>query len=215
MATPEVQFKSNGLETYEPVSNGAAELISYEEPYVVSINFTGSAAMLFHGWNCEAVNEKAIAKKGSKAKKTDNLESYVYRNEEGEICIPGVYFRQAAVMAAKFRQDPRSPRKSAMDLFKAGLISLNEFCPINGGVKDWDYIDQRRVVIQQAAITRHRPAFKVGWQASCDFQIALPEYIQPSFLLDVFSAAGRLIGVGDHRPTYGRFQITKYGFQSE
>ncbi len=215
MANEKTEGKANGLETYSPVSNGAADLIAYEEPYVVTIEFMGSAAFLFHGWNCEAVSEKSRAVKGSKAKKTDNVESYVYRNDEGEISIPGIYFRQSAVNAAKFRQDPRSPRKSAMDLFKAGLIALSEFCPVNGGVQDWDYIDQRRVVVQQAGITRHRPAFKAGWKATCDFQVALPEYIQPSFLLDIFNAAGRLVGVGDHRPTYGRFAITGYKIQSE
>ncbi|MGE9244407.1 hypothetical protein, partial [Escherichia coli] len=82
----------------------------------------GSSDFLFHRWNAEAVDEKAAAAKNSKAKKTDDVESYVYRTEDGDLAIPGEYLRGSIIHAAKFRQDPRSPRKSAMDLFKAAVV---------------------------------------------------------------------------------------------
>jgi hypothetical protein len=102
------------------VTNGAAQAIEFSQPFTVDVTIEGTADLLFHRWNCEAVEEKSKAAKGSKAKKTDNVESYVYRNDDGQLCLPGEYLRQAIIHAAKFRQDPRSPRKSAMDLFKAG-----------------------------------------------------------------------------------------------
>jgi len=40
--------------------------------------------------------------------------------------------------------------------------------------------------------------------------IAIPEYISPAFLLDLLTQAGRLCGLCDHRPTYGRFQVTSF-----
>jgi hypothetical protein len=171
--------------------------------------------MLFHRWSCESVAEKASAKKGSKAKKTDDVESYIYRNEHGELCLPGEYIRQSICYAAKFRQDPRSPRKSAFDLFKAGVAVLDELCPLNGGTKDWDYLDQRRVMVQRNGITRTRPAFNKGWQATCRLTVLTPEYIDKSMFLEVFTLAGRLIGVGDFRPTYGRYQITSFHAEEE
>lgn len=189
-------------------TNGAKEQIALGEPWIAKIEITGAADLLFHRWNNEAVAEKAAARKGSAAKKTDNIESYVYRNEDGELCLPGEYLRGAVVNAAKFRQDPRSPRKSAMDLFKAGVIALTPLASL--GVKNWQYEDRRRVVVQRNAITRVRPALKAGWQCQIDLLVNLPEYIDDIFLREVLSMAGKLIGVGDFRPTYGRFDVTSF-----
>jgi len=44
---------------------------------------------------------------------------------------------------------------------------------------------------------------KVGWKAQFELQVALPEYISPQLLNEVIGAAGRLIGIGDFRPTFG------------
>ena len=76
-------------------------------PYSVAVTVQGNSDFLFHRWNCESVAEKSLAAKGSKAKKTDDLESYVYRNDNGNLAIPGEYLRQAAIETAKYKQDPR------------------------------------------------------------------------------------------------------------
>lgn len=192
----------------EMTTNGAAAMIEDGIPYRVEFTIEGVADLLFHRWNNEAVEEKASAAKGSKAKKTDDIESYVYRDTSNHICLPGEYVRQAAIAAAKFRQDPRSPRKSAMDLFKAALVNLTPLADL--GVDTWDYLDRRRVVIQRNAVTRTRPAMLTGWRAEFIFMVNLPEYVAPSTLHEVLNAAGRLVGVGDFRPTYGRFVVKSY-----
>lgn len=192
-------------------TNGGQDAIAASIPYIADVTIRGVADILFHRWNTEAVAEKAAAAKGSKAKKTDNIESYVYRNEENQLCLPGEYVRGAIITAAKFRQDPRSPRKSAMDLFKAAVVSLTPLASL--GKESWDYEHACRAVIQRNAVTRVRPAFKAGWEASFQFQISLPEYISADLLLGVLNDAGRLVGVGDFRPTYGRFQVTAFKMQ--
>lgn len=192
----------------EPVTNDGEPDIATGQPYTVRVTIRGSAAILFHRWSNEAVAEKAAAAKGSKAKKSDNLESYVYRCGNGNLGLPGEYIRQSIIGAARFRQDPRSPRKSAMDLFKAGVVSLTELADL--GIAEPDYIDRRRVLIQRSAITRERPALKEGWQASADLMVLLPEYIDRTTLIDVLTNAGKLIGVGDFRPTYGRFAVVSF-----
>jgi hypothetical protein len=192
----------------EAPTNGAAETLEYSEPYRAAVSIEGSADMLFHRWNVEGVDEKAKAAKGSKAKKTDNIESYVYRLDNGHLGLPGEYLRQAIIHAAKYKQDPRSPRKSAMDLFKAGVVCLTQLADL--GTSKWDYEDRRRAVIQRNAINRTRPAMKSGWVADFEFLINLPEYINTTLLQAVLADAGRLVGVGDFRPTYGRFSVTKF-----
>ena len=202
--------RSNVLEPIggEVPTNGARGGVEVQQPYRVLVELKGICPILFHRWNCESVESKSRAKKGSAEKKSDDPESYVYRNEKQEICIPGEYLRGAVIAAAKFQQDPRSPRKSAADLFKAGIVSLTELSSL--GVKQWDYLDKRRVTIQRNAITRSRPAMKEGWQASFIMQCQLPEYIGEDLLNATIQAAGRLIGLADFRPSYGRFVVTGF-----
>lgn len=192
----------------ESPSNGAKIGIEMMVPYRAEIEVTGTAAILFHRWNVESVESKSKAKKGSAEKKSDDVESYVYRNQKNELCIPGEYLRGAIVGASKFQQDPRSPRKSAADLFKAGVVSLTELASL--GVKDWDFLDRRRVCIQRNAITRSRPAMAGGWKAKFILLIGLPEYINPNLLNATIQQAGKLIGLGDFRPSFGRFLVTSF-----
>lgn len=189
-------------------SNDGEFAIETMIPYMVDVKVEGTAAFLFHRWSVDGVEAKSKAAKGSKAKKEDDLESYVYRDREGILCIPTEYFRMSIINAAKYKQDPRSPRKSAMDLFKAGLVGMTDLCSL--GVKEWEYIDRRRVMVQRNGITRHRPAMYSGWISAMTFQVLTPEYISPMLLNEVIQSAGRLIGVGDFRPTFGRFAVTKF-----
>ena len=196
----------------EAPTDGAREEVERTQPYTVLFTLEGSTDIIFHRWNCEAVAEKASASKGSKSKKTDNIESYVYRNDAGEICIPGEYVRGSIVRAAKFRQDPRSPRKSMEDLAKAALVPLTALASL--GAKNWDYEDRRRVTVQRNGITRVRPAMKEGWKAEFEFMVNLPQYVSPGILQDLLTDAGRLVGIGDFRPTYGRFRVVKFEVNS-
>ena len=199
------------------ITNGAEMFL--EHPYVVTLKIKGTADILFHRWDCEAVDEKANAPKGSKTKKTDNIESYVYRNEAGELCLPGEYIRMAMVKAAKYYQDPASSRKSAHDLVKASIIPLTPLAPFIGkggkGIKDWDYIDRRRVVVNRGGVNRERPAMRQGWEVEMEMLVNSPDLIPPyrdqgTKLPDfksIVDRAGMFEGVGDFRPTFGRFTV--------
>ena len=205
------------------VSNSGAEIIDLDAPYRVNVTVTGDSALLFHRWQNEAVAAKAAAAKGSAAKKSDNVESYVWRNNEGTICLPGEYLRGSLIDpkngAAKYLQDPRSPRKSALDLFRAGVISLTDLAPITKAdgklAADWDYLDRRRVTVQRNGITRERPAFAEGWSASVQFLVTSPTYISLPVLRQALAQAGRLVGVGDFRPSFGRFSVTHFELLSD
>lgn len=193
-------------------TNDAEDIVIGELPYIVQFKIEGTSPMLFHRWSVESVAEKAAAAKGSAAKKTDDVESYVWRNEKNRVCVPGEYVRQSMCHAAKFRQDPRSPRKSAFDLYKAAIVALTELAPIvpvarKTATDTWDYLDQRRVTVQRNGITRTRPAFMAGWTAEFQFQVNLPHYVSKADFHSVLTQAGLFIGLGDNRPSYGRFQV--------
>ena len=193
----------------DPVSNDGLPAIAVTMPYVAAFTLAGTSPMLFHRWSVEGVAEKAAAAKGSAAKKTDNLEAYVWRDEDGMVCLPGTYLHKALIEAGKFMQDPRSSRpKQACDLFKAAFVPVTLLCPLG---PTWEIEDKRRMVVQRAGITRTSPGFKAGWEATFDFDVILPEYVSQEMFHEALSLAGRVIGLAQYRPTYGRFQVVKFG----
>lgn len=191
--------------TVGPVSNGAEETIDASRPYYMDVTIEGIVPLLMHRYSVEAVDAKNKAAKGSAAKKSDDLESFVYRDEAGELCIPGVAIRGAIVTAAKFEQDPRSPRKSMMDLAKAGVDCITELASL--GVNKWELEDKRRVLVQRNAVSRTRPGMKTGWRVSFRLMIVLPQYFTPEIVRKLLTNAGKMVGVGDFRPSYGRFDV--------
>jgi len=192
----------------ESPTNGEESFIEMQKPYRVEIELEGVCPMLFHRWNNESVAAKSRAKKGSIEKKTDDTESFMWKDEKGFLCVPGEYVRQAVIHAAKYEQDPRSPRKSMMDLMKAALVSLTELASL--GVKEPDYVDMRRVVIQRSSVTRSRPAMRTGWKAVFVLMINLPEYIPAPRLNHLIQQAGRIGGLGDFRPSFGRYNVNRF-----
>ncbi len=197
----------------EQVSNDAEGIISDLKPYSVALKIRGTQPLLFHAWSNESVAEKAAAKKGSETKKTDDIESYVYRDENNNICLPSRYIIRSIVEAGRNFQDPRSSRKMAKDLVQAAVMADEILSPVlvqGKPVQEWDYLDQERVCIMRSAITRTRPAFNKGWEAEFTLICQVPEHVTPEFLRKLVDNAGLLIGLGDFRPTYGRFNVVSW-----
>jgi len=79
----------NKAEVLDPVSNDAATMIEFGEPYTAIISVAGVAPFLFHRWSVDGVEAKSKAAKGSKAKKEDDLESYGFRPHAAPVPIMG------------------------------------------------------------------------------------------------------------------------------
>lgn len=189
-------------------SNDGESAVLATAPYQITFTIRGVADLLFHRWSNEDVAAKATAKRGSAVKKTDNLEAYVMRDDDGMVCLEARYVHAAIIQAGKFMQDPRSSRpKQACDLFKAALVPVTVLCPLG---PTWEIEDKRRMVVNRSGITRTSPGFKAGWEASFDFDMILPEYVSDVMFHEALSLAGRVIGLAQYRPTYGRFQVVKF-----
>lgn len=206
---PNAEARIVGLDRGQ-TDNGGKEAIELTKPYRALLTVAGSAPLLFHAWNVEAVAEKAKSAKGSKAKKSDDLESYVYRTSDGRLGVPGINFTAALQEAGRYEADPRSPRKSLRDLIKAAVVPLDTVAPFIPDTKAWDYEDKRRAPVQRQGITRVRPAMKEGWAIAFTVLVTLPHYITPELLAKLSTSAGLLAGLCDHRPTYGRFTVTGF-----
>jgi hypothetical protein len=187
-------------------TNGAA--IRQDIGYAVDVRIVGTAPILFHRYDEVAVERTAKTPKNSRSRKVDDVESFVYRTAEGEIGIPGRNFKACLREAGRSVPDPRSPRKSARDLVQS-VIQVEPFVA-SLGKSVWDSLDVQRVVIQRAAISRTRPMFREGWATWFSVAVLAPEYVEPDWLHDLISRAGRFVGLGDFRPDYGRFRMDAF-----
>jgi hypothetical protein len=199
--------KGQRLAQAEPVvGEDARAILDAALPYRMRIGIVGQSAMLLHAWDATPPENRPTPPKGGK--KTDNVESYCYRDPDGYLGVPGANFAACVAQAGRFMKDPRSPRKSALDICKAGIVPLTEIATFEPRTQRWDYDDARRVTVQRAGITRVRPGMHAGWRLEFDVLVLLPEYFPPHVTLHLASEAGRLVGLCDYRPVYGRFSIT-------
>jgi len=207
-------FGNGQVTILDDVSNGAEKIIDATRPMVVEVDCVGVVQLLQHAWNIEAIDAKAKAAKGSDAKKTDDIESYLHRDPDtGFIGIPGINLVAAMRDAGRYMQDPRSPRKSAMDLVKSGVMALDPIAPFldeNGepNKTTYDFEHRARVVVQRSGVTRTRPGFNAGWRCRFRIMITTPEYLNMPVVTKLINDAGRLFGFCDFRPTYGRFTVS-------
>ena len=183
-------------------------------PYQVDVVLKGTTTLLLHGYNVDAVEAKGKEAKGSRSKKTDDVESFVTRDQAGHICVPMTYLHACIRDTGKFKQDPRSPRKSMFDLLKAAVGVLPELLVLRNAdgklCKDWDMIDKRRACVMRAAVNRCRPAFLPGWTVEATLDVLLPEYLSEQTLHELLTDAGRVTGLADYRPLFGRFALESF-----
>jgi len=192
-----------------------APLMEGQMPYVVDVTIKGTADLFFHRYNVEEVEEKANLPRGSKLKKIDNVDAYVWRDHEDYLCLPGYYLRASLAKVGKNFQDPRSSRgKQAVELVNEVISVQPALARIRTDGKErqeWDYVDKRRVVVQRAAVARSRPCFRPAWEADFQVACAAPGWLPPRQLYQMIIQAGMFQGVGDARTIgYGRFAVTKF-----
>ena len=111
-------MKKSNLKVVGEVTDGGNTIIENSLPYAVHATVEGSADMLFHRWNCESVDAKASAAKNSKAKKTDDIESYVWRNTKDEISVRQSLQRQS------LNKIPVRPGSRQWICLRRGLLHL-------------------------------------------------------------------------------------------
>jgi hypothetical protein len=73
-------------------------------------------------------------------------------------------------------------------------------------VADFENVDYRSVKIQSSKVMRARTKIPVGWETIHSFEL-FDDVLDVRDLQPVLTSAGRLYGLGDWRPTYGRFTV--------
>lgn len=190
--------------------------------YTVSVQVEGISPLLQHKYPLPDFENlsKGGKQKTGEVNYSEEWRQYLYANADGEVYQPALHFDGAMVKAAAGYKIQGARGKTYKDLFKG-----NVFCSpdeILYGIKtpntldaDADkplYLDVRPVVVQRARVVRIRPAFKPGWKL--DFEITvLDDQVPANVVNEVLSLAGRTVGIGDFRPRFGRFMVTRFEVQ--
>jgi hypothetical protein len=182
----------------------------------IDFHIRGVAPLLMHnGQLANPLNPftKAIKAITAKKKKTDEdytevarLEIFggLYVDDQGRPVLPGEVIEGTIVSGAR-------KTKKGKDALSAIIVDGN-FPLIYDGPKTpetlWE--DKRfhytvGVTVGQSCVMRTRPIFK-SWE--CKFTVHyLDEVFNPQEVIDFVETAGRVAGLGDRRPKFGRFEV--------
>lgn len=171
----------------------------------VNIEITGIAPLLHHRFQTENHGENASKSKKKVYDPKEEAENCLYRNSAGEIYQPAEHIFQAMVKGAvayKFEG-----KKTYKDVITSGIAISPEDIPL---ITEQDYeIDARPVVIQRSRVVRWRPRFN-EWKVRFTIDILDDENISVPILKDILETAGKTKGIGDYRPRFGRFMVSKF-----
>lgn len=137
--------------------------------------------------------------------------------KDGMIVQPSCHFEGSMIKAASGFKVSGKRGKTYKDLFQANVVVDPIDIPHNIPVPeelDCDadkvlYLDMRPVIIQRSRVVRLRPTFKPGWELSFAINV-LDDEIPFQMANDILVQAGKAVGIGDYRPRFGRFMVTKF-----
>lgn len=151
----------------------------------------------------------------SKRKKTDeDLMSIMaieargacWETETGEIGIPtAAVWRSIYDAATAYKFGANVKRALGFEDMTVPLLFEGKPQSCDTFLNEPGHIDYRPVVVNRARTMRARPRV-FGWQSTHTFEL-LEDVIDPRELVPVLERAGRLVGVGDWRPTYGKYAV--------
>jgi len=187
--------------------------------YTIDVTVKGVAPLMQHRF---PVPELAMMTKGGKLQTgavdyTQEWRNYLYVNPDGEIFQPATHFESAMIRAAVNYKITGKRGKTYKDLFSAAVFvtpeqilhGINEPDELDADADKPLYLDMRPVVVNRARVVRIRPTFSPGWELSFTIEV-IDDSINAELIHDVLSLAGKTVGIGDFRPKFGRFMVTKF-----
>jgi len=136
---------------------------------------------------------------------TEEAEAYTYRNSEGYY-IPSFQIEACLVKAGTSERVAGQGKKTYKDYMNAFVMVEPEEIRIT----PQEYtLDRRFVRVQRSRIMRTRPKWRKGWTARFQL-VVLDDSIPTQILQRILEYGGMYVGIGDWRPRFGRFEVTKF-----
>lgn len=188
----------------------------------ITVTLTGLCPMLQHnGRLANPIDEHTQALKAltSKRAKTDDdlvlimlteARGGCWETHDGLLGVPTAAVWRSIYDAAKaFKLGEQIKRALLFDNPEhvAPLRIDDEWHTCDIWLKDRGHIDYRPAKIMGRKVMRARPWIPAGWQSTHNFEL-LDDVMDARDLVPVLERAGRLVGVGDWRPQYGRYAVS-------
>lgn len=174
----------------------------------IIVRIEGISPLLMHRFPVSSEDPKSKIK--DQRKTQDDVESYLYADEQGKLVQPSTHIIGSLKRAGVKFQIPGQGKTTYKNLMGSGAVIIDPVM-IPHLIQAWT-IDRRPVVVQKARIVRSRPILK-EWALSFFVEYDQDE-IPKSVLKELFDYAGRRVGLGDFRPdkggSFGRFIVTKF-----
>lgn len=135
--------------------------------------------------------------------KNEETENSIYRDESGAVCQPSLHLEAAMTKAAV--DFLMKGKKTYKDAVKSGIFVEPEMIPHK--ISDYEtfavpvVINRSRVVKARARLNEWELDFRV---------INRDERLTPDIIKEILETAGKFVGIGDWRPRFGKFEITKF-----
>lgn len=126
--------------------------------------------------------------------------------EKGGLCQPAEHIYAGMVKASSDFQIQGKGKKTYRDIIKGLMLIAPELISHN----QTEYrIDARPARIQRARIMRHRPHL-VDWKLAFRMTCLEGDLLPVEVLNAILVKTGQAVGIGDYRPRFGRFVVTKF-----
>jgi hypothetical protein len=179
---------------------------------VVDVEIKGVAPLLQH--NIDGGEQQMLGKGKRKTSGVANDEEewkrFLYRADgTGRLGHPSSALESLFVKAARdFKADKR---RTMAEIAKATMFCNETLFEIVGKTGP-DRVNRSSVVNPNTRGRgfRYRPEFDAGWIGRVSITIADLELMPEPRAKEILEHGGRLIGIGDWRPKFGRFIVTKW-----
>jgi hypothetical protein len=177
-----------------------------EEVYVVEI--VGTKPLLMNA--PVDLGDKPTKRRGEHLDPKEEAEMKLYKDPQGRIVVPSVNIKACIRDAGRnYRVKGRKSTFAAM--IKAAMdIRPFPYVPLVYS-KPW-VVDIRPVVVQGNRILRARPRFD-EWGLKFEIVNSDPTIIHAETMKKILEDAGKYCGLGDFRPEFGTFVVTKFETQ--
>lgn len=185
----------------------------------VTYKVKGTSAMLMH--NAQLANPRnewtrEMKKLTGKRKKTEEDQLEISRlefmgglyldDQKSHFVIPSCNW-EAVIAEAARKVKLGKVVKEAIFIYEDSVIAFSGPKTPDERWNDPSCLDYRSVAVEKKRVMRTRPKFD-EW--SCEVKIMFdPELIDHEAVNNIMDIAGRLVGVGDYRPKFGRFEVVK------
>jgi hypothetical protein len=173
-----------------------------------SVKIEGSAPLLMHRFITSAEKPKEAKKQDRKGIVRDpeqEAKQAAYILPNGKLYQPAEHIERAMVKAGTSYIIPGAGKKTYKDAIAGGVfIEQQEITHLIQKA----VVDIRPVRVQNARIERARMRLD-KWALEFSM-VVTDERITPDTLKSILKDAGSFIGIGDYRPKFGRFEVTRF-----